>query len=222
MNEKTKYLQSTQNVRKYVMIVMWGFIFFTILKLVGSIINLFIFAKYDSSLPISAIEPMDELFVAIIGVFNLPWLMLWLVLVILYSGWIHRSYTNLVKHNVQGLRMTPAWAVGWNFMPILQLFKPFQVMKEIYLASFYAEDDSEEWKHQFIPSLFLWWWLFLLIGIITFVNWFVFSQTFIFLQLDGWLSVISAISFIISGVILLKLMKQVTDKQVSRFKEDEA
>lgn len=219
-DERTKYLQSTENVRKYVNIVMWGFTFFTILKIVGSAITLFIFGKYDNSLSLSGVEVMDEVVLAIIALFNLPWFVLWLIILILYSGWVHRSYTTLVKQQVQGLEQSPAWAVGWNFIPIMNLFKPFINMKEIYRATFYAEKDSIDWKHDSTPSYFLLWWIFLLIGIITFINWFQVGKTIYFLQIDTWLSIISSISFIIAGFMLLNIMKKITTKQMARFKQE--
>ena len=45
---------------------------------------------------------------------------------------------------------TPGWAVGWYFVPIANLWKPYQAMKEIWRVNV---SDT-------IPSIFLWWWFF--------------------------------------------------------------
>lgn len=40
---------------------------------------------------------------------------------ILLMIWVYRSVSNLVAFNVQGLRFTPGWAVGWFFLPFANL-----------------------------------------------------------------------------------------------------
>ena len=45
---------------------------------------------------------------------------------------------------------SPGWAVGWYFVPIANLWKPYQAMKEIWRVN--VSDTT--------PSIFPWWWLF--------------------------------------------------------------
>lgn len=220
-NERANLLQSTENVQKYAAIVMWSVIFFLTLKLIGSVVHLVLFAKYDNSMSIDYIRSTDELLIALISLANMPWVALGAIFIVLYSGWLHRSYTNLIKQEVQGLQHTPAWTIGWNFMPVMQLFKPYMIMKEIWRATFYADGASKEWQRQEVPRIFPFWWLFFVIGILTLFNWLLFGQTFFSLKMGAWLSIISAISLIISGLMLVKIMKQITRTQIARFKEEE-
>lgn len=60
---------------------------------------------------------------------------LYILAAILFLIWIHRSYKNLTSLNVSGLRFSPGWAVGWFFVPVMSLFRPYQVTSEIYRAS---------------------------------------------------------------------------------------
>ena len=65
--------------------------------------------------------------------------------------WIHRANYNLRQIGVKNMNFTPGWSVGWYFVPIANLWKPFQSMKEIWNVS-----------HSFsgaVPSniLNLWW-----------------------------------------------------------------
>tara|TARA_B100000945_G_scaffold204220_1_gene164192 strand:+ start:56 stop:697 length:642 start_codon:yes stop_codon:yes gene_type:complete len=58
-----------------------------------------------------------------------------ITLVITFLMWIHRAYSNLPFLGNVNPKTTPGWAVGWWFIPIAFLFKPFSVMKEIYIWS---------------------------------------------------------------------------------------
>ncbi len=49
--------------------------------------------------------------------------------------WVHRASKNLVSLGAHGQRFSPAWAVGWWFVPIMMLFRPYQVMAEIWRGS---------------------------------------------------------------------------------------
>ena len=47
----------------------------------------------------------------------------------------YRSNANLRSLNVTGLEHTPGWCAGWWFVPIANLFKPFQAVSETYKKS---------------------------------------------------------------------------------------
>ena len=55
--------------------------------------------------------------------------------VVLFLMWKHKASKNLAPLGVSNQRFSPRWAVAYYFIPILNLFRPYQVMKEIYLRS---------------------------------------------------------------------------------------
>jgi hypothetical protein len=55
--------------------------------------------------------------------------------IILWCFWLHRAARNIVDSDATHFGFTPGWAVGWHFIPIANLFKPFEVMREIWNAS---------------------------------------------------------------------------------------
>lgn len=69
--------------------------------------------------------------------------------------WQFHGHTNLVKRHVAGLRHSPGWAVGWWFVPIANLWKPFQAMSELVRAS----DDPDRWRAVRRPWTLIAWWL---------------------------------------------------------------
>lgn len=58
-----------------------------------------------------------------------------LVTYILFGMWIYRAAANVDAAAVPGFIHTPAWAVGWYFIPVANLFKPFGAMRQIWNAS---------------------------------------------------------------------------------------
>ena len=45
--------------------------------------------------------------------------------------WVHRATANLRLAGSGASRFTPGWAVGWYFVPILNLFRVWQVMQDL-------------------------------------------------------------------------------------------
>lgn len=79
--------------------------------------------------------------------------------IVVYLVWIHRAVANL-DHVRSGqrssqLRFSPGWAVGWYFVPIMNLVRPYQAMRELY-----TESNPE---HRTSP-LVGWWWASWLLG----------------------------------------------------------
>jgi hypothetical protein len=49
--------------------------------------------------------------------------------------WIHRAYQNLPSLGFERPRFSPGWSVGYFFMPILNFFRPYQAMRDIWEGS---------------------------------------------------------------------------------------
>jgi hypothetical protein len=72
---------------------------------------------------------------------------------ILVGCWIYRANAN--AHSFSDyMSISPGGAIGWYFVPIANLFKPFQAMKETWLASHYGGN----WHSEPVPSSVNWWW----------------------------------------------------------------
>ena len=74
--------------------------------------------------------------------------------VVLVSLWIHRAHANLFAARLEGLEFTPGWSVGWFFVPIASLFKPFQAMRELYNRS---RGDNDGYAADSPADLVRWW-----------------------------------------------------------------
>gem|GEM_PF-413908 len=109
----------------------------------------------SAALSATASEAFDrrERFLSVMELF------LFAVTSVLALKWIHRANFNARQLGAEGMRFTPGWAVGSYFIPIVNLWKPYQAMKEIWKAS----SSPSNW--QGAPSgalLGIWWFLWLL------------------------------------------------------------
>ena len=76
--------------------------------------------------------------------------------------WIYRANYNVRHLGASGLRYSPKGSVGWYFVPVLSLWRPYQAMKEIYQAS----QAPHEWADKPVPSLLPLWWTLWLVSIL--------------------------------------------------------
>lgn len=70
--------------------------------------------------------------------------------------WLHRARRNLDDLGAEDLRFTPGWTVGWFFIPVLHLFRPFQAVSELWRAS---ADPQGRWAEAGVGLLLPAWWL---------------------------------------------------------------
>jgi hypothetical protein len=57
------------------------------------------------------------------------------VLIVLFCIWIYRANSNARQLGATDMQFSPGWSVGWYFIPIANLWKPYQAMCEIWRAS---------------------------------------------------------------------------------------
>jgi hypothetical protein len=70
--------------------------------------------------------------------------------------WTYRSNKNLRALSGESMRFTPVWSIAWDFIPIANLWKPYQVMKEIWQVSHKGASTTH--------SVVKWWWALWLIS----------------------------------------------------------
>ncbi len=96
---------------------------------------------------------------ALIG---LLYLLVYLATVIVFGRWIFRANRNAWAL-AGDLDFRPGWAVGWYFVPVANLWKPYQAMKETFKAS--NPEFGADWRQAPPPAfLGLWWTLWLVAG----------------------------------------------------------
>lgn len=105
---------------------------------------------YESVEAMQAAANASDLRVSMVGILQT---FVAVILGIVFLCWTYRVCKNAHALNMAPMRYTPGWAVGWYFIPILNLWKPYQVIKDAFLAS--CHPDSQ---YQYGTSLLLIWW----------------------------------------------------------------
>jgi len=77
---------------------------------------------------------------------------------ILIIQWIYRANANVRQLGALNMHYTPAWSVGYYFIPIFNLWKPYLAMKEIFKASIAPSDWTDAKTTYILP---LWWTLWI-------------------------------------------------------------
>lgn len=102
-------------------------------------------------------DALSPAVIAIVAI-GMVYLVVYIVLVVFWMMWVHRTYQNLPSLGAQGLTYSPAWAVGYWFIPILNLFRPYQVMRETWRASHPGHAGGTQWTLVAVPAVLGWWW----------------------------------------------------------------
>ena len=160
--------------------VLLGIFAFVSIPLVGlSLSNIRVFQVLESaSTLLDPAEPgqRDVTFIlskgmqAVLAVgdqFSNPVRIIGLVAAVACLIWLYRVHSNLPALGARNLEFTPEWAVGWWFIPIFHLFRPYQVVREIWQASdpgVSREDQTLEVGPS--NALLGWWWALVVSGLV--------------------------------------------------------
>lgn len=81
----------------------------------------------------------------------------YLVCIVAFLAWYGRAYRNLRRLGVHELRWGQGWAIAYWFIPIANLFRPKQVVNDIWRASD-PDLPAGNWWDRRVPALIHLWW----------------------------------------------------------------
>ena len=84
------------------------------------------------------------------------YLLFFVVTGIAFLRWIYFANYNTGSFGTTRMHFTPGWAVGWYFVPIANLWKPYQALKEVFKAS--HPDFLDDWQQAPHPDILPLWW----------------------------------------------------------------
>lgn len=96
------------------------------------------------------------------GLLSVTGFILFLATFVVFLMWLHRTSSNARTLATGPMRFTPGWSVGWFFVPIMNFWRPLQVMKELWRV-------SQEGTKYPRPTgvVVVWWLLWLAAGILS-------------------------------------------------------
>lgn len=153
---------------------------------------------------------------AIVG---LLYLAIYLVTVVVFLMWQYRVRKNADDIGTTGLRFSPGWVVGWWFVPIMNFFRPYQMMKELWQSNYHNVYEHSESRNLEVSGLLGWWWgLFLIGGFFgniaggTYLR----SDDIDTLIIGDWFDIGSSVILIVAAVFAIVLIREISDFQESK------
>jgi hypothetical protein len=83
-----------------------------------------------------------------------------LATLLVFGTWIVRAHRNLPPLGAENLDVRPGWALGYFFVPLANLWKPYTAMRTLWQASHYAP----RWDLEDAPWWLVGWWVLWLVS----------------------------------------------------------
>jgi hypothetical protein len=135
--------------------------------------------------------------------------------ILVFAVWTYRMNANIHALG-SNLRFTPGWAVGWYFVPIANLWKPYQVMRELWLVS----NNPADWQTGRTSKLLSWWWtawltylFFPLVSFVYVVRLSVQGNVFSQLRLMEFFGVVYAVLGLVAAILAYFMVTKISELQ---------
>ncbi|HVQ09284.1 MAG TPA: DUF4328 domain-containing protein [Allosphingosinicella sp.] len=132
---------------------------------------------------------------------------------IAFLVWLYRAEINARALGAEDMMVSPGWAVGWFFVPLVQLVMPFLAVRELWKASATPRD----WQlRPASPVIALWWacWIGTVIsGNIAFSL--SFMDDYDALLAADFMAIVSAAFTIPSAILLAAIVGRIQEMQSS-------
>jgi serine/threonine protein kinase len=204
--------------------VRWALWISILLALTSAAVN---FADTRAALVLFGDQASGDLYLWV-GAAQAAW---FLVTAVLWLAWFRRAYRNLPALGARRLRFRLWWAVGAWLLPVFSLFRPKQVLNDVWRASDpdLAPDQAATWRGRPVAELLGWWWLafvasvlvrsittaavhaaadFMLLGLLP-------TQLDRF-QASAGMQVVADLLTVVCGLLALRVVRRATTRQGER------
>lgn len=154
------------------------------------------------------------------GMIGLGYMAVFAVTGITFLRWVYRANSNCHGFGAQDMRFTPGWAVGYYFIPFVNLVRPYQVMKEICQVC----KDPRNWSSVSAGALVnAWWTLQILSGFLGQLSFRISMEvkTIVGLQIATTISIASGFVGIVLCFVTIAMIKNIFRKQEALVKSSE-
>ena len=143
----------------------------------------------------------------------------YIALVVLFCVWIFRANRDARALGAVGMRFTPGWCVGWFFVPVMNLFRPYQAVVETWKAS--GPGDATPWQQRESSSLLgVWWTIWMVSNFLwlTVVRCSLSADYMEELLVISWLAVVSDLVDVLLAIVAASVVRDVHDRQQSTYR----
>ncbi len=200
------YTKDPASLTKFLKTMLWVSLGISILSMLSDFMQMNLLSSGIFSQAAAESNDSRQQFMAIL------YLAAFIVTGITFLRWIHRTNSNCHGFGAQGMKFTPGWSIGYYFIPIINLYKPYQAMKEIWKVS----TNPDNWQNESGSAILGWWWTLWLIS--NFLGQAVFrmsmqANTISSLQASTTVSIISGIFDIPMYLVAVSLISAIFTKQ---------
>jgi protein kinase-like protein/uncharacterized protein DUF4328 len=157
---------------------------------------------------------------------------LWFVVTAwLWLAWFRRAYLNLPALGARRLRYRRWWAVGAWLLPLFSLFRPKQVLNDVWRASDpeLLPDQGDRWRGRPVAEPLGWWWLAFLASVLVrsitteavhaaadFMLLGLYPERFDRFQASGGMQILADLLTVLTGLLALRVVRRTTARQKQR------
>ena len=201
-----KNLRPNAQRAKYAILLIWIVMLVDIISAVSGYLQFDLLKSVeDGKLFFPETFENNDLRERIIGIISI---VIFIISATTFIMWFRRAYFNLRKKTIY-LRFSDDWAAGSWFVPIISLYRPFQMMKQLFQETKKVLSLNKI-KTDLSIDIVVWWWTLWIIN--SFVGQFVFRYSMRADTLDELLfstkaSIINNLIGIPLAIIAVKLIK---------------
>tara|TARA_B100000963_G_scaffold197151_1_gene171554 strand:- start:64 stop:813 length:750 start_codon:yes stop_codon:yes gene_type:complete len=200
--------KNPKSLNKIFKIILYTLLVSQIIYFIAEIFYLFTISTSDIDL--SRAESIEYFF----AIYATPFILITVVGFIFAAIWIYRANYNVRCLGATRLIFTPGTSVIWYFVPIANLWKPYQAMKEIFIKSHNLNENVDKINNA--PSFFALWWFCWIVGnIITQAEsrLILRAQTIDDIIIYTAIGIISSIILLVNWFLFFKIVNQINMMQ---------
>ena len=210
--------QRSKNAIIMIWLVMVFYIFATVLQVLETI--------YYHDIDIYLSEDIGDVdyytFSLLYLFFSFGYTIVYIISAVTFIQWFRRAYFNL-HQKIGSLSYTEGWASGGWFIPIMNLFVPYRIMKELYLRTDDLlnenEGESVSYSRPDLSMVKIWWTLWIITGIIEGVSFRIyrFDETDI---ASTYLDVVACVLTIPLAIVTVNVIRKYSEYESELMKID--
>lgn len=163
------------------------------------------------------LQPGEELLGYLQLISSALFVLTFLPTVIVFCVCINRLSHNVRALGARNMRFTPGWTVGYFFIPILNLFRPYQAVKEIELASS-PKAGPENWHNRQGSGFVGLWWTFWIISSVSdqIASQMASSNDPKVLHDSSWPSAVGSLLTVVAGYFVIRAISRIHQQQETK------
>jgi Na+/proline symporter len=140
---------------KNAMVILWIVLGMEIITFISNYFQYDLLHRAKNLAPITSLEVAANDFR--VKIVTVVYLIVYIICVVMFIQWFRRAYYNLhVK--VPNLLFKDGWAAGSWFVPIMHLYRPYQIMRELHEETIDLCDKKKVSSNGLSTDLLGWWW----------------------------------------------------------------